>query len=150
MVVAFDYPTSASRQINTLANGFKGKATSGGGVTVTFELTGDPDTQFKHDDKAGVPARVSIFVQRCGDNYRDDNGRWWTEDFRRLADILNKGPQTISVPFSGGWTNVQGKKGRPDVKSICNVGLAFGANAVTHGNWATGPARLEITQFEVN
>ena len=162
MMIAFDYPTRKDRQINTLANGVSqvGQPSPDGAITVRFTLTADEGVTFKHDDKnQSQPARVTLFVQRCKDDYRKEDYRWWWTDSRQLHRIANTGEVEIVASFAdlSKWQNLYGKYAvdrtggfRSAIDNACNVGIAFGGgNAAAHGNWATGPARMEITRFEV-
>lgn len=144
----FDYPTTNNREINVLAKGVKGQLTQNSVITVEFtiEPTG---VRFQHDDGGNAPARIVLFVQVCGDDYRSTNGRWWYPGYITLPP--KNISSTIQASMSGVWTNVQGGQGRPPADRICNAGLAFGGgNAHTHGNWALGSAHMTITRFEVN
>ena len=108
---------------------------------------------------AQFPSIITPYFQRSGDNW---SGRGKYETYRWYATFASKSPITagehvIVAPLSGGWTAVETSSARSNpaafraaVEKADQVGFVLGGgDGYGHGVFATGPARLIVTEFRV-
>ena len=115
--------------------------------------------RFMSREQPDQPATISLVFQQRGDNW---SGRGRYESYRWYAPAqtvaeLTPGEHQMVVDLDDGWTSVQGGPAAADpngfrtaIDNAERVGIVFGwRNARGHGVYATGPARLTVTSFEV-
>jgi hypothetical protein len=109
------------------------------------------------DGKSG--SAITLYFQRRGDNW-SARGRF--ETYRWYATFATQAPLTAGnyvmvAPLDGPWTAVQGSKAmanpaafRAALADSEQVGFVLGGgDGYGHGVFATGPARLIVTDFRV-
>lgn len=102
---------------------------------------------------------ITLYFQRRGDNW---SGRGPFETYRWYATFASQSPITpgeyvLVAPLTGNWTAVQTSSARSNPRAfreaLANadqVGFVVGGgDGYGHGVFATGPARLIVTDFRV-
>jgi hypothetical protein len=105
------------------------------------------------------PSMITLFFQRRGDNW---SGRGRFETYRWYATFATQTPLTpgdhvMVAPLDGAWTAVETSKALTDpaafraaLADADQVGFVLGGgDGFGHGIFATGPARLIVTDFRV-
>ena len=106
-----------------------------------------------------LPSIMTLYFQRAGDNW---TGRGRFETYRWYATFASKMPVTpgvheIVAPLDGPWTAVERSTARSNpaafraaIAEADQVGFVLGGgDGYGHGAYATGPARLIVTEFRV-
>jgi hypothetical protein len=96
-----------------------------------------------------------LYFQREHDNWASDGWRWWAT-FNAPIPIV-AGEFELSVPLDGAWTSVETKTSANspgdffDAKQYADrIGFTLGGGTgYGHGVYATGPARIVVTEFKV-
>ena len=107
----------------------------------------------------GSPSVITLYFQRRGDNW---SGRGPFETFRWYATFASQSPVTpgahvMIAPLSGNWTAVSRSSARSNpgafqaaLAEADQVGFVLGGgDGYGHGVFATGPARIVVTDFRV-
>jgi hypothetical protein len=129
-------------------------------IVVRYRVDARAGTRFLPRESPDVPATVSLYFQRRGDNW-SAKGRY--EDFRWYAPAatvreIALGTHEISVPLDDpNWISVLGRTAalKPGaieaaLADIDRIGLVFGsASARGHGVYATAPARFTLLSFRI-
>ena len=104
------------------------------------------------------PSMITLYFQRRGDNW---SGRGRFETYRWYATFATRqlapGNHVMAVPLDGAWTAVETSRAttnpaafRQALASADQVGFVLGGgDGFGHGIFATGPARLIVTDFRV-
>lgn len=105
------------------------------------------------------PSILTLYFQRGGDNW---SGRGRFETYRWYATFASHSPirpgtHQIVAPLNGAWTAVQVSSARTAptafgaaLAEADEVGFVLGGgDGFGHGAFATGPARLIVTEFRV-
>jgi hypothetical protein len=106
-----------------------------------------------------APSVLTLYFQRGGDNW---SGRGPFEAYRWYATFASHSPITpgehvVVAPLSGNWTAVERSSARNNPRAFHEalaaadqVGFVLGGgNGYGHGVFATGPARIVVTDFRV-
>lgn len=106
-----------------------------------------------------LPSVITLYFQRGGDNW---SGRGRFEAYRWYATFASRSPiapgdYEIVAPLGGNWTAVQTSSARTNpaafreaMAGADQVGFVLGGgDGYGHGVFATGPARLVVTDFRV-
>lgn len=106
-----------------------------------------------------LPSVITLYFQRGGDNW---TGRGPYEAFRWYATFASQSPITpgdhiMVASLSGNWTAVETSSARTNpaafrdaLANADQVGFVLGGgDGYGHGVFATGPARLVVTEFRV-
>jgi hypothetical protein len=106
-----------------------------------------------------LPSMMTLYFQRAGDNWR---GRGRYETYRWYATFATRSPVTpgtfeIAAPLDGDWTAVGTSTARGNPAAFRDalaeadeVGFVMGGgDGYGHGVFATGRARLIVTDFRV-
>lgn len=106
-----------------------------------------------------LPSIITLYFQRSGDNW---SGRGRFEAYRWYATFASRSPITagaheIVAPLNGNWTAVQTSSARSNaaafrdaIANADHVGFVLGGgDGYGHGVYATGRARLVVTEFRV-
>ncbi|WP_294047909.1 hypothetical protein [Sphingopyxis sp.] len=129
-------------------------------IVVRYRVDAQAGTRFVPQESPDVPATVSLYFQRRGDNW-SAKGRY--EDFRWYAPAatvreIAPGEHEIGVRLDDpNWISVLGrtagsKPGSIDaaLADIDRIGLVFGSPAARgHGVYATAPARFTLLSFRI-
>ena len=104
-----------------------------------------------------LPSQITLYFQRGGDNW---SGRGPFEAYRWYAtfatqSLLSRGDHVMTAPLAGNWTAVQSSSARSNPAAFAaaiadadQVGFVLGGgDGYGHGVFATGPARLVVTDF---
>jgi hypothetical protein len=102
---------------------------------------------------------ITLYFQRRGDNW---SGRGPFEAYRWYATFASQSPisageHEMVAPLSGNWTAVERSSARSNpaafqaaLADAGQVGFVLGGgDGYGHGIFATGPARLVVTDFRV-
>lgn len=130
-------------------------------ITIRYRIDAARGTQFVPQEEPGVPATVSLFLQRRGDNWsaRGKYGFYrWYAPIHAVQQIA-PGVHQMSVSLTDmGWTNVVGsiparsvpEAYRAALSDAYQIGLVFGTTTSRgHGVYATGPATFELLSFKL-
>lgn len=129
-------------------------------IVVRYRVVAEPGTRFVPQEQPEMPATVSLFFQRRGDNWsargRYEHFRWYAP--RQSVQPLAPGVHTLAVSLDDPqWTSVSGRPAsanpqafRAALSDTWRVGLVFGSSAARgHGVFATAPARFELLDFRI-
>jgi hypothetical protein len=105
------------------------------------------------------PALVTLYFQRSGDNW---SGLGRFETYRWYATFATQtlgapGDHVMVAPLDGAWTAIETSRARTSpvafraaLAAADQVGFVLGGgDGFGHGIFATGPARLVVTEFRV-
>jgi hypothetical protein len=106
-----------------------------------------------------LPSIITLYFQRGGDNW---SGRRRFETYRWYATFASQSPirpgeHVMIAPLDGNWTAVETSSARTQpaafrdaIADADQVGFVLGGgDGYGHGVFATGPARLIVTEFRV-
>ncbi|AJA06964.1 hypothetical protein SKP52_00055 [Sphingopyxis fribergensis] len=157
----FDFPVGSAAAGHVHYVTFRpGPIAPGSRIVVRYRVDGRTGTRFVPQESPHVPATVSLYFQRRGDNW-SAKGRY--EDFRWYAPAatvreIALGEHEISVPLDDpNWISVFGRTAalKPGaieaaLADIDRIGLVFGSpSARGHGVYATAPARFTLLSFRI-
>jgi hypothetical protein len=107
-----------------------------------------------------LPSIITLYFQRAADTW---SGRGRFEAYRWYATFASQSPITagehvLVAPLSGNWTAVERSTVQSDRRAFQEallnadrVGFVLGGgDGYGHGVYATGPARLVVTEFRVD
>jgi hypothetical protein len=106
-----------------------------------------------------LPSIITLYFQRAGDNWsgtgRFEAYRWYATFASQLP--ITSGEHIIAAPLDGNWTAVETSSARTKPAAFRDalagadrVGFVLGGgDGYGHGVFATGPARLVVTDFRV-
>jgi hypothetical protein len=106
-----------------------------------------------------LPSIITLYFQRAGDNWTG-TGRFeayrWYATFASQSPIM-PGEHVMVAPLDGNWTAVETSSARTSraafrdaLAQADRVGFVLGGgDGYGHGVFATGPARLVVTDFRV-
>ena len=128
-------------------------------IIMRYRIEAAPGVRIVPRTAPGSPSIITLYFQRGGDNW---SGRGRFEAFRWYASFASQSPisageHVIVAPLSGNWTAVERSSARNNpaafrdaLANADEVGFVLGGgNGYGHGVFATGPARLVITDFRV-
>ncbi len=127
-------------------------------IVIRYRIEAAPGTRIEASTAPGTPGIITPFFQRAGDNWtargRFETYRWYGTF---ATQPLRRGEYQIIAPLSGRWTAVQTSSATSDpaafrdaIANADQVGFVLGGgDGYGHGIYATGPARLIITEFRV-
>lgn len=158
---SFDFPTPDADAGHVHYVSFRpGSLTGKSRVVVRYRVDAQKGTRFVPQEYPDIPATVSLYFQRRGDNWtakgRFEHYRWYAPD----ATVRNIAPgeQEISVRFDDPqWISVQGRTSGSNPGALEDaladadrIGLVFGsASGRGHGVFATAPARFTLLSFRI-
>lgn len=151
------YPTAAAGHVHyvTVPCGSLEQKTS---VSLHCRLEMDADTRLCPVKSPDSPALLTLYFQRRGDDWSMDGEyetyRWYASFDTRW---IHPGEYVIEARFDQNWTALQtsSRDSNPDafraaLRNACRVGFVLGGgDGLGHGVFATGPARLVVTDFKV-
>jgi hypothetical protein len=128
-------------------------------IIMHYRVEADPGVRFLAASDGKSASMISLYFQRAGDNW---SGRGRFETYRWYATFATQTPLTpgdhlIVAPLDGRWTAVETSTARNDpaafraaVVAADQVGFVLGGgDGYGHGVFATGRARLIVTDFRV-
>ena len=157
--VTFEFPRAGRGQIDAMTTAV-GPLAGARQITLRYRIDAARGAGFVADESPGVPATVSLYFQRRGDNWgakgRYASYRWYAPD--RAVAPLTPGVHTMTVRLDEPWINVNGVQNGQDprgfagaLQDTARLGLAFGsANLRSHGVYATGSARFTLLSLDIS
>ena len=150
---SFDFP--AMDGVHYVTTPYGGGALTASKIRMTVTIAADPSVQFRAT-QGDTSARVRLYFQRSGDDWRTETYRWWSNEFIELRP----GTYTLEVPMTPDhWFDVHGHQAsEPAVTggfnaakgSVMSVGMTFGGMFAGHGVYtAGGHARFTLQEFAV-
>jgi hypothetical protein len=128
-------------------------------IRMRYRIEADPGVRILPSTDPNLPSILTLYFQRAGDNWRA-RGRF--ETYRWYATFashspLRPGTFEIVAPLSGAWTAVGTSTARSAPAAFRDaaaeaeeVGFVLGGgDGYGHGVFATGRARLIVTEFAV-
>jgi hypothetical protein len=128
-------------------------------IVMRYRIEAAPGVRIVPATAPELPSILTLYFQRGGDNW---SGRGRFEAYRWYATFashmpLKPGDYVITAPLTGNWTAVQTSSARSNpaafrdaVADADQVGFVLGGgDGYGHGVYATGPARLIVTDFRV-
>ncbi len=124
-----------------------------------YRIEAAPGVRILPATAPALPSILTLYFQRGGDNW---SGRGFFEGFRWYATFASQSPispgaHQIVAPLTGNWTAVRTSSARNNpaafrdaVATADQVGFVLGGgDGYGHGVFATGPARIVVTDFRV-
>lgn len=153
------YPTAAAGHVHYVT--FKHGSLSGKSRIVMryrIEMADGVQIVPTKEQPNTFPSILTLYFQRQGDNWSGSGKyaayRWWAT-FASVSPLAS-GEREISVRLDQNWTALQGSattnpRGFADaIRYADRVGFTLGGGTgFGHGVYATGPARLVVTSFQV-
>lgn len=128
-------------------------------IVMRYRVEAAPGVRILPRTAPALPSIITLYFQRRGDNW---TGRGPFEAFRWYATFASQSPispgiHQIVAPLSGNWTAVARSSAqtnpvafRQALADADQVGFVLGGgDGYGHGVFATGPARLVVTDFRV-
>ena len=128
-------------------------------IVMRYRIEAAPGVRIVPATAPEAPSILTLYFQRAGDNW-SARGRF--EAYRWYATFashspLKPGDYEISAPLDGNWTAVMTSSARTNpagfraaLAEADQVGFVLGGgDGFGHGVYATGPARLVVTEFRV-
>lgn len=128
-------------------------------IVMRYRIVADPGVRIEASTAPGSPAIITLYFQRARDNW---SGRRQFETYRWFATFASKTPVTpgehvMVAPLNGAWTAIETSTARSNpaafrdaVQNADQVGFVLGGgDGYGHGVYATGRARLIVTEFRV-
>jgi hypothetical protein len=157
--VRFTFPRAGRGEVDALTTPIAplGRARQ---ITIRYRVDAAPDTRFVAGETPDIPATVSLYFQRGGDDWsargRMASYRWYAPPAAVIP--LAPGERTVTVRLDDRWTNVNGKPVSDDPQGFAAarqqtavLGLAFGsAQRRSHGVYATGRASFTLLALDIS
>lgn len=129
-------------------------------ISYTYRIEAAPGTRFIPRESPELPATVSLYIQRRGDDWSGRRGRAHYRWFAPATHVTPIAPGTFRVTVSlsdPGWTQVWGQPAADHPREFAaaladaeRVGLLFGSTfARGHGVFASRRARFVLVDFRM-
>lgn len=128
-------------------------------IVMRYRVEADPGVRIAPPSAPNGPAIITLYFQRGGDTW---SGRRQFESYRWYATFASQSPITrgnhvMVAPLNGNWTAVETSSARTNprafqeaIEEADQVGFVLGGgDGFGHGVFATGRARLIVTDFRV-
>lgn len=127
-------------------------------IVMRYRIEAAPGVQVHASTAPGTPGIITPYFQRYGDNWtargRFETFRWYGTF---TTQEITPGEHMIVAPLNANWTAVERSSARSSPAAFRDaltyadqVGFVLGGgDGAGHGVYATGPARLVVTQFSV-
>jgi len=128
-------------------------------IVMRYRIEMDPGVRIVPKTIPALPSMITLYFQRGGDNW---TGRGPFETYRWYATFATRSPITrgdhvLIAPLNANWTAIQTSSARTRpvafreaLAGADQVGFVLGGgDGVGHGVYATGRARLVVTEFRV-
>jgi hypothetical protein len=136
-----------------------GSLTGKSRIIMRYRVEAAPGVRIVPRTAPALPSILTLYFQRAGDNW---SGRGPFEGYRWYATFashmpISPGEHQIVAPLNANWTAVQTSSARSNpaafgtaLAQADQVGFVLGGgDGYGHGVYATGPARLIVTDFRV-
>ncbi len=127
-------------------------------IVMRYRIDAMPGVQVVPRTAPQLPAQITLYFQRAGDSW---SGRGPFEAYRWYATFATQvptpGSHEMAASLDGNWTAVQSSSARTNpgafraaLAEADQVGFVLGGgDGYGHGVFATGPARLVVTDFRI-
>lgn len=128
-------------------------------IVMRYRIDAAPGVRVLPITAPQLPSIITLYFQRGGDDW---SGRGAFEAFRWYATFASQSPiasgeHVLVAPLSGSWTAVETSNARNNpiafresLLRADRVGFVLGGgDGYGHGAFATGPARLIVTEFRI-
>ncbi|MDQ4086758.1 MAG: hypothetical protein M3177_01890, partial [Pseudomonadota bacterium] len=128
-------------------------------IVMRYRVEAAPGVRIVPRTSPASPSIITLYFQRGGDNW---TARGPFETYRWYASFASKMPITpgdheLVAPLNANWTAVMTSTARNNPRAFQSalagadqVGFVLGGgDGLGHGVYATGPARLIVTEFRV-
>lgn len=128
-------------------------------IVMRYRIEAEPGARIVPRTMPTLPSMITLYFQRSGDNW---TARGPFETYRWYATFATRSPVTpgthvMVAPLDANWTAVQGSTARTQPAAFRaakaqadEVGFVLGGgDGAGHGVYATGRARLIVTEFQV-
>lgn len=128
-------------------------------IVMRYRIDAAPGVRFAPRETPALPATLSLYFQRRGDNWTGRRGydsyRWYAP--AHTVAQISRGVHEVTVRLDDAWTSVNGLTAAADpdahraaIADTDRVGFVLGSHqARGHGVYATGSARLTVLSFRV-
>jgi hypothetical protein len=128
-------------------------------IVMRYRIEAAPGARIAPATAPDLPSIITLYFQRGGDTW---TGRGRFETYRWYATFASHSPiapgeHEMVAPLDGPWTAIGSSSARSNPRAFRSavagadqVGFVLGGgDGYGHGVYATGPARLVVTQFRV-
>lgn len=141
--------------VTTPVNSLAGKTR----IVIKYRIEADPGVKILPRTDPNLPSLLTLYFQRSGDNWSGagayETYRWWAT-FRTHVD-LTPGEYEMTARLDENWTAImystaQSSPSQFDAARMnaSRVGFTLGGgDGYGHGIFATGPAKLIVTDFRI-
>ena len=128
-------------------------------IVMRYRVAADPGVRIAPATAPDGPSILTLYFQRRGDDWsargRYETYRWYATFASHMP--ITPGEHVMVAPLDGNWTAVQSSTARSNpaafraaLAGADRVGFVLGGgDGYGHGVFATGPARLTVTDFRV-
>jgi hypothetical protein len=128
-------------------------------IVMRYRIQAAPGVRILPSTDPNLPSMITPYFQRAGDNW-SARGKYeayrWYGTFATQSPIV-PGDHQIIAPLNGNWTAVMSSSARTNpsgfrdaILNADEVGFVLGGgDGYGHGVYATGRARLVVTEFRV-
>jgi hypothetical protein len=125
-------------------------------IVMHYRIEADPGVQIVPVCCSALPSTgPTLYFQQQGDDWNTDGKRWWATFDTKLPIVA--GDYELDVPLDGPWTSVFSMSAQSNPQQFttakndaARVGFTLGGgDGYGHGVYATGRARLLVTEFKV-
>ncbi|PIW55050.1 MAG: hypothetical protein COW16_08120 [Sphingomonadales bacterium CG12_big_fil_rev_8_21_14_0_65_65_10] len=157
--IAIDFPTTPRSHVHYVTfdpGSLEGKSE----IVMRYRIDAEPGTRFVPQQEPDKPGAISLFFQRRGDNWsargRYEFYRWYAPTAK--VKQLSRGNHEIRISLDDPeWISVgyRNPAVAPELfeaakRDTAKVGFVLGSDVLRgHGVYATGPARMTVTGFEI-
>lgn len=156
---AIDFPTTPRSHVHYVTfdpGSLEGKSE----IVMRYRIDAEPGTRFVPQQEPDKPGAISLFFQRRGDNWtargRYEFYRWYAPAAK--VKQLARGTHEIRIALDDpAWISVAYRNPAvaPELfdaakRDTAKVGFVLGSDLLRgHGVYATRPARMTVTSFEI-
>lgn len=158
-VIELPYPTNVEGSVHyvTMPTGSLAGKTK---VTMRYRIEADPGVKILPTNFPGSPSMLTLYFQRANDTWSAKGPmeayRWYAS-FSRHSPLTPKGDALVEARFDQDWTAIltSSRQNNPSgyaeaLSGAARVGFVLGGgDGAGHGVYATGPARIVVTSFQV-
>lgn len=128
-------------------------------ITIHYHIQADPGVTLVPTKSPGAPGILTLYFQRAGDDWsaqgKYEAYRWWAS-FKSHVGLV-PGEYETTAELVENWTAVMNSSATSNpagfsaaVNNADRVGFTLGGgDGLGHGIYATGPARIVVTDFRI-
>src|SRR5262245_3781738 len=128
--VGFSFDVPSKGTVNYLTRSYGEVLKLGGTLSMDITIKSSADATYRvvsNTSRCNPPAQVRFMVQRKGDDFYADNGRFWSAT---ASIVLKNGTRTLTARLDPSiWTNVVGQHSKSGFNSVLNnmgnIGVTF-------------------------